>query len=134
VDGPNQQVAPAQRQLPGAWPKPVGGNDVSDDTRPNDHGSPGTAPDRAATERWVEALCPPDLRRQLDELEAEGRVVLALAVPWTEAVRATLDRYERAVAGHHLGDHLHGAVAREVGVDRLYDQLDLLGVAIDRVS
>jgi hypothetical protein len=74
------------------------------------------------------------VRRQLDGLEAEGRVVLALAVPWTEAVRTALDRYEQAIAGHHLGDDLHAAVAREVGVDRLYDQVALLGLSVERVS
>jgi hypothetical protein len=69
---------------------------------------------------------PADLGQVIDDLQTEGAVVLALAVPWSESVRALLDQFEQLVAPFHLDDDLHHQVGVAAGVAELYDMLDAL--------
>ena len=69
---------------------------------------------------------PADLGQVIDDLQTEGAMVLALAVPWSESVRAVLDQFEQLVAPFHLDDDLHHQVGRAAGIAELYDMLDTL--------
>lgn len=106
---------------------------MSDDTRPDDSHAPEPDPNRTSPTDRVETPWPDDLAVQIEQLITEGQVILGLAVPWAEAVWAAIDRFEQLVVPLHLDDDLHHQLSRQVGVDRLYELLDHLDVAVAEV-
>ena len=99
---------------------------MSDDTRPEGDDAPGPHPDRTSIESWVGEPYPASLGQQIDDLRAEGAVVLALALPWSDSVRSMLDHFEQIVAPLHLDDELHRQVGEAAGIAELYEMLDVL--------
>ena len=101
---------------------------MSDDTRGTSDGAGGSDRNRTSCSGGV-APVREDLGGEIDRLTTEGRVILALAWPWSESVRAVLDRFEEIVRPLGLGDELHREVGEAAGIAELYEQLDALVLA-----
>ncbi len=106
---------------------------MSDDTRPFDPSAPHSHSDRTSPASWPAVPTNENLGSRIELLTHQGTSLLALALPWTEAVADVLAEYEDAVTPLRLDDQTHRRVADAVGVTELYDQLDTLPTAASNI-
>jgi hypothetical protein len=120
------KVAPAQRELPGAWLTSQGDDNMTDDTHAPPPG-PGS-PTRIAAEfqDLVGALVPEEMRVELGRLAVQGDRILCEAGPWSRSCREVFEQFEAILKPHRLSDERHWVVGAAVGIDRLYGQMNKL--------
>lgn len=122
------KVAPAQRELPGAWLTSQGDDNMTDDTHAPPPG-PGSPPRIAAEfQDLVGALVPEEMRVELGRLAVQGDRILCDVWPWTRSCREVFERFEEILKPHQLSDERHWVVGAAVGIDRLYGQMNKLSL------